>query len=233
MAHPIETQRNLQEVAGVAGVVDAGNLVSLATNAPEQARQDLLNSNLLAQLAADKRCSRFGQSADWYKFYGDTLSNLAWQVTSMAFTRYMPPGLQFNPREIILAEMSRMVSPENVPLVRNAIDATNSLPTDARPRMVLDQFSCTDHELNLQVCFAKGASAIDIVCLVFATEALIENPLTQEFEVSALKSDIRIARLSGAINERVYPMIRQSVIDKLGAKREAYILPVEAGDATT
>lgn len=230
MAHPIETQWGLQEVVGV---VDAGNLVTFASSVPDQARQDLLNSNLLAQLAADKRFSRFKESADWYKFYGDTLGNLAWQVTSMTFSRYVPPGLQFNPREIVLAEMSKMESLQNVRLVRNTIDATYSLPTDAKPRVVLDRFSCTDHELNLQVCFADGASGVGIVCLIFATEEFIENPLTQEFDVSALRSDIRVAQFSGAINERLYPSIRRSVIDKLGTKREECIIRVESGDATT
>ncbi|MDF3832876.1 hypothetical protein P3W85_07940 [Cupriavidus basilensis] len=230
MPYPIETQRNLPEAAGN---VDAGNLVTFAHDVPAQARQDLLNSNLLAQLAADKQISRFTESAAWYKRYGDTLSNLTWQVTRMRFSRYVPPGLQFNPREIVLAEMSKVESPQNVGLVRNTIDTLNSLPDDARAREVLQRFSSTDHELNLQVSFGDGGSAVDIVCVIFATEEDIVDPLVQEFDVAALKSEIRIALLSGVINERLYPAIRQSVIDKLGDKRGEFIVAVESGNANS
>lgn len=225
MAHPTAIPRS--NAAEAAGVVDAGNLMAFADAVTTQVREDLLNSNLLAQLAADKKCSRFTRPIDWYRYYGDTLSALAWQVSGMNFSRYVPAGLQFNTREIVLAEMAKVETPAHVRQVREAIDALDGLPEDARAREVFRAFSAKEHALNLQVSFGATGAAGRIVCVVFSTEEDIVDPLVQTFEVSALTTDIRIAVLSGELNEQIYPMLRQSVIDKLGDRRDELIVPVE------
>ena len=46
-------------------LVDAGSLVSFTSNLKGQQKEDVLNSSLLAQLAANKRYDRFNDSENW------------------------------------------------------------------------------------------------------------------------------------------------------------------------
>src|SRR4051794_5773487 len=56
--------------------VNAGSLISFTDRLSRQNQQDVRNSTLLAQLAADKACPRYAKPMDWYKFYIDVLARV-------------------------------------------------------------------------------------------------------------------------------------------------------------
>ena len=60
------------------GFVDCGSLVSFTENLSEQNKEDVLNSTLLAQLAANKKYDRKTQHDEWYTFYMKVLENVGW-----------------------------------------------------------------------------------------------------------------------------------------------------------
>jgi len=51
------------------GFVDTGSVVCFNSNVQLQQRDDVLESTLLAQLAANKKYDRFTDSTEWYKFH--------------------------------------------------------------------------------------------------------------------------------------------------------------------
>lgn len=50
--------------------------------------KDVLNSILLAQLAANKKYEPFSQTEDRYKFYTDVMGNIGWVMQSLKFNKY-------------------------------------------------------------------------------------------------------------------------------------------------
>ncbi len=53
-----------------------GSITSFVTGLSSQARDDVQNSTLLMQLAADKKYNPDTQREEWFKFYTDGLANL-------------------------------------------------------------------------------------------------------------------------------------------------------------
>jgi hypothetical protein len=55
------------------GYVDAGSLISFVAGVSAENRADILNSTLLAQLAANKQYNREQQTQEWYGMYREVL----------------------------------------------------------------------------------------------------------------------------------------------------------------
>lgn len=108
-----------------AGFVDAGSVVCFNSNIQLQQRDDVLESSLLAQLAANKQYDRFTDFNEWYKFYDKAMAEIGWRVQSFEpFSEYLAsPDLSefkicdavvdiFNKAE--LEEQSMMVAKDTV-----------------------------------------------------------------------------------------------------------------------
>jgi hypothetical protein len=74
------------------GFIDNGSLVSFLAGVDRQSQADVLNSMLLAQLAANKKFDREADTVGWYGFYHDVLENLGWVVQQFAFSKYDVAG---------------------------------------------------------------------------------------------------------------------------------------------
>jgi hypothetical protein len=74
------------------GFIDNGSLVSFLAGVDRQSQADVLNSMLLAQLAANKKFDREADTVGWYGFHHDVLENLGWVVQQFAFSKYDVAG---------------------------------------------------------------------------------------------------------------------------------------------
>src|SRR3954470_20599494 len=58
--------------------VNAGSLLSFVSGISPQNQTDVLNSTMLAQIAADKKFDREQSTIEWLKFYRQILEQLGW-----------------------------------------------------------------------------------------------------------------------------------------------------------
>src|ERR1700741_1147583 len=68
--------------------LNAKSLVSFASAVEGQQRKDVLNSVLLAQLAANKHFPDEEQSKDWYEHFVSVLNRLGWTIEGKDFTTF-------------------------------------------------------------------------------------------------------------------------------------------------
>lgn len=66
---------------GRSAYVAAASVVAFADGVGGQQKEDLLNSTLLAQLAANKKHDREKDAINWYRFYRSVLQHLGWSRT--------------------------------------------------------------------------------------------------------------------------------------------------------
>jgi hypothetical protein len=210
--------------------IDAGLLQSCTPDLPALYRDDVLNSMLLAQLAADKKFSRFSEVDAWYRFYGNTLSSLAWRASAFTFYVFQPAGPRFYLKDVIEKEFSKRVDPAKVEAVNSSIEKYNSLGLDSRARQVFSgstQLTESDVELvNVQVAIVWGDAELSVVGAVFGTAQSITEILKEEIDSKLLQDKIQLVAYSGVLNETVYGGLRASVIEKLGRKREEFIVAI-------
>ena len=77
------------------GFIDGGSLVSFTEKVKRHQREDVLNSTLLAQLAADKKYDRESQTDDWYNFYVQVLIEVGWDFKRFQFDKYIAQDESF------------------------------------------------------------------------------------------------------------------------------------------
>lgn len=77
--------------------VAAASVVAFADGVFAQQREDLLNSTLMAQLAANRKYDREKEAVNWYRYYRSILQNLGWSRTVSLQPDQAPPHGR-NPR---------------------------------------------------------------------------------------------------------------------------------------
>lgn len=65
--------------------VDGGALVTFPAMTSSHNQQDVLNSLLFAQLAADKQHDRHANPGEWFDYFEYVVQNIGWVLTSMKY----------------------------------------------------------------------------------------------------------------------------------------------------
>jgi hypothetical protein len=82
--------------------LNAKSLVSFVSEVNGQRRKDVLNSVLIAQLAANKAHPDEAQILDWYKTFIDVLNKLGWVIEAAEFSEWESKGSVFEVENAII-----------------------------------------------------------------------------------------------------------------------------------
>ncbi|MFE0106449.1 hypothetical protein [Streptomyces sp. NPDC059009] len=209
--------------------VVAGSIVAFTDGLNGQQKSDVLNSTLLAQLAANKKFDREKDTARWYGFYRSVLEQVGWVVPSFSFARLSAAGSRFTVDRAAIALLQAIATGREVAVAKAAIAALNAL-TDRDRRVVL--FESSSHSANLgnfQIA-ACGVSAGDTVVMKigafhFQTNERVTRVLF--FSFPRASTTMYQAGQTLVLNEDVYAQVRAAVIAKLGDKANQFIDELE------
>lgn len=209
---------------GAAAFVVKGSLVIFTDVISNMEQNDVLNSVLLAQLAADKQKDRFATPEAWLKLYADTLEHLGWSVVqATGFSQVSLP-------EEFTAES--FIAPTGIanPATVKTFEILRTLPNDNQWRAMLSGSSrqppsaSTLGAINFQVC---EVGALHGVLRTLCGNAIVqykerprlfcENLPPYEVQGSLLTSVVVLE--SNATLEA----LRDQIIQKLGDNRQKLI----------
>ena len=89
------------------GYVNAGAITAFTQNVKGRVKQDIIESTLLAQLAANAKYDQESAPTDWYKFYNKVVVDLGYMVLSFkTFQEYKPLGSSFSMDTAVLKELN-------------------------------------------------------------------------------------------------------------------------------
>jgi hypothetical protein len=178
-------------------------------------------------LAADKKHSRFTEPEDWYSFYTNILGDLTWQIAAFQTEQYVPPGSAFTLEDVVLYVLRGIATGDEIDLVRETILTFNKLPDDDPRVLVYERLSHCSSIVDLQVGVTDGSSVLSALGVVLETEQEVQGLFTEEFLVARLVGKVRTLSYRGALNEKAYAPLRDSVITKLGSRRSELILDLD------
>lgn len=207
-----------------AGLVDNGSLVSFVANVTGLHREDILNSTLIAQLAANKAHDRFDDVVNWYKKYVEVLENVGWVIQAFDFTKYHGSGNTVSMDKVIVQLLEAIASENEVAVTKSTLDALNALD-DGDGKMVLwDSSSSHLEKGNFQI----GVASEENDALVFRVAASHFNSEEQHtrflwWGYSSSSIDLFTSSQAMTLNEQAYGKVRQKIADKLGVKIGEYI----------
>jgi hypothetical protein len=215
--------------------VVSGNLVSATSSVADQAVvEDILNSNLLCQMATDKSLtSRFLDPASWLASYRNSLGKMYWQITSSNNDSYSVPALERSVTIMKIFEDTFFKTLDQE--LRSSVQESAGLWTDlsktSAPSLLFNaktNIKLTPGQsllsapkavsvINLQVSVIYGGSRVASCCVYFKTSESVESDVfNQQFAVKNLSGNITVSSLKANFLGANYADIRQLIITKLG-----------------
>jgi hypothetical protein len=207
-----------------AGYVDAGSLISFVAGIPLQHKQDVLNSTLLAQLAANAKYNREKETKEWYAWYREVLENVGWVIGKFTFTDYESSGVEFTADKVILKILEAIATGNDLAVVAATMEALNSLGDEDPAVKIFETSSHTANEGAFQIGAAAesdGVVVLKVGAFFFTTTQTVTRILWFRFEsgtTSFAKGDEVIN-----LDDQIYAQVRELVIEKLGDRAITFV----------
>lgn len=207
-----------------AGYVAGGSLVSFVAGVSEEHQSDVLNSTLLAQLAANKKYDQEKQTEEWYNFYRTVLTTIGWVAQEFNFEDYQISASSGSVDKIVLEVLAAIASQNEIAVAMKTFEAIKKLPETDNRVVLWDGKSHKESSGNFQIALCAdtgGVVVTKIGCFYFSSEKKVAKILWFDFSSSNAhmhKSDQTIS-----LNKDVYSQVRQQIIDKLGDKAKTFI----------
>jgi hypothetical protein len=210
-----------------AAVVD-GEVVSFAAGLSLQHRSDVMNSFLLAQLAATKKYNRETQTIEWYGLYHEVLEKVGWVMQAFDFTKFSATGGSATVDSVVLTILGALATGNQLALVRTTINALQGKASESKAVKLFETASHTMDKGNFQLGIAVDDGGIVATKLgVFYFHS--SQTVTRLFGWTFADSDTSFYQGAETVtlNEDVYGQVRQQIIEKLGDKAQLYVANID------
>ena len=208
--------------------LNAKSLVSFVSEVNGQRRDDVLNSVLLAQLAANKQFPAEDQLVDWYKAFVGVLNKIGWVIEDAEFSNFESSGTVFDVQNAIIDILTTAFGGSFMAVITKTLSAIKGL-SDSNGKITA--FEKNTHSIS------KGAFQIGVAKEVNNTVSLQIGTflLTSSNEIKRIlffkstkdKTALHYCSRTGTLNEQVYAGIRAGVLAKLGMKTSEFITEID------
>lgn len=216
--------------------VDDQSVVCFVEGLDGQLKSDVLNSTLLAQLAASAKYPKDPNNfqynvAGWYNCYTDTLQKVGWNIQGLSFSQHQVSGSTFQVNEVVLQLLAGIVTGNTRMIVESALDALNA--TKAKQSQALTLWkSHTDNDANgsfqIACCSeSNGCAAMALGAFYMTSQNKIRQVLWTDFSSSDTK--VQCASTQVVLNNDIYSMIRSNVSKKLEAAAASFVADLDIG----
>jgi hypothetical protein len=210
------------------GYVVDGSLVSFVAGLDSQNKSDVLNSTLLAQLAANKKYDREVQTQDWYKYYQSVLEPLGWVIQAFNFDKYNAAGDSFEMNKAVIEILKAIASEDEAAVSQATIDALGALDSGSHGLVLWNSSSSSVTAGNFQIApcgLSNGSVVMKNASFYFNTTESTTGFLW--FTYSTSKMSLYKSTNTMTLDGDIYTKVRQAVIDKLGDKAIQFVADLD------
>lgn len=223
------TDKDLATTTGVEqSFLNAKSLVSFVSEVNGQRRDDVLNSVLLAQLAANKQFPGEDQSIEWYKAFVKVLNNIGWAIEEAEFSHFESKDDVFEVQNVIIEILTAAFGGSFITIITKTLSAIGSLADGSGKITVFEKNTHSLSKGAFQIGLAKeenGVVSLQIGTFLITSSNEIKRILF--FKSSKDKTSLDYCSRTGTLNEEIYGKIRESVVEKLGGKVVEFIAEVD------
>lgn len=200
-------------------LVVGSDIISFVKGVTEDRRRDIVNSALLAQLAAKKQVPDPTDVERWYDVYFDVLTNIGWVIQDRQFVEHVHLGTEVEVHEAIMTVAASLLGPASgaLALVKTTLDALKSMQENSPFITLFHRESQSARNAKFQVTLAEdtpdGQFLVTLMAFALNAEAGFTKVLVFKFN----KQSVRIRHASGkvTINSAVLAGIRDALNDKV------------------
>ncbi len=203
-----------------------------------QLKSDVLNSTLLAQLAASAKFPRDPNTfqynvVGWYNCYTETLQKVGWNIQGLSFSQHGVSGSTFQVNEVVMQLLAGMVTHSAGLIVQSALEALDVAKVKAKESRALTLWkSHTDTDANgsFQVACcseSEGCAAMALGAFYMTSRNKIRHVLWCDY--SSSDTNVQCASTQVVLNNDVYSVVRSAVSQKLGTAATSFIADLDIG----
>src|SRR4029453_11853087 len=207
--------------------VVGSEIMSFVTGVTAERREAIINSSLLAQLAAAKKVPDATKIFEWYNAYFDVLMNVGWVVQDRSFAEYKEKGTNFQTHEAILAVASVVLgaAPTALAIVTSTLNALKSMDQSSPWITIFDRESHKARTARFQIGVAEqdADGQFFVNLLAFGLEA--QSDVTQILFFKVKKEKAKLRHYSGkvTINGTVLDGVSGDIKAKLVAHAKDFV----------
>lgn len=224
------SRKNLQPASSGSAYVAGGSLISFVAGVSPQNQQDVLNSTLLAQLAANQKFDRENQTAEWYQFYRTVLENVGWVVQQFEFDKFNASGSQFSVDKVVLEILEAIATGDEIEIAQKTIEAMKSLDNGDGRLVLFENQSHTLNQGSFQIGMATdygGVVAMHFGAFHFTSTSNVTKVLF--FSFSNSNTSFYKSAQSVSLDKQIYSQVRSAIIQKLGDKARRFVSQLDIG----
>ena len=206
-------------------------IVSSSAGTTSLVREFIINSSLLAQLAANRRVPMREDVFAWYDAYFETLDQLGWVIQERGFSEHRNIGNQVDVHQAILSVASTILSQSAAALM--VVEATMKameLMADGAWLRIFNRESRAEKEARFQFTVTESESERGSTTVLMAFELRARSTLTQVLFFKFPSADVTLRHASGrvAINPDLVAEINPVIARKVSAFTSDFIedLPI-------
>lgn len=226
----VEADAPTSAAGQVQALVAGADIVTFAKGVPADQRQDIVNSTLLAQLAANKAGT--GDVQIWYAKYFDVLTNIGWVIADRSFANYVDESENFQAHEAIKRIAATLLgsSPAALSLITGTLDALKAASDNSPWITLLNRESQSTSSKRFQMTLVEPnpqGNDPTIAMMMFTLEA--DAKLTQVLFFKFANNSVRFRHASGkvTINNAVLQSVRTAIEQRLAAYAAHFVKAIE------
>ena len=204
------------------------SLVSFVAGVGSQNRKDVLNSTLLAQLAANKKFPDEKKLVEWFRTYTDVLSKVGWVMTGKDFVNVETSKNLFEVENVVLDIIGASLGGNAMAIVTKTIEAFRKL-SDADSRIVaFEKNTHTSEKGTFLIASAdetNGVVSLSMAGFVVSSTEQIKRILF--IKSTKEKTNLQVATRTGTLNTDTYGLVRNDILVKLGITVNEFIANLE------
>lgn len=202
-------------------------IVSFVQGVTEERRRDVVNTTLLAQLAADKRVGDQTNLFAWYDAYFDVLTNTGWVVQTKQFVDHAETSENLHAHEAILSVATSLLGPGTAALqvIQTTLDALAKMDPDSPWITLFNRESQHASSARFQVTLAEQDDDDQFLVTLMAFALTAQASLTQLLFFKFRSNEVKLRQSSGrlSVNETVLDAVRELIENKLGEHSSAFV----------
>lgn len=204
------------------------SLVSFISEVSGQNRKDVLNSTLLAQMAANKKFPDDKDILQWYQSFIEVLSKIGWNIEASEISTFEASKNVFEIEKAIIDILTSALGGGYMPVILKTLESIKNMSKDDSKIVAFEK---NTHSLT-KGCFqiALAIEKNETVSMQLGTFLLTSsNKIKQILFFTSKKDKTKLQYTSrrGTLNSEAYSMVRDAVLQKLGANISAYVAEIE------
>ena len=217
--------------------VDDQSIVCFVGGLNDQLRSDVLNSTLLAQLAASAKFPKDPNNfqynvAGWYNCYTDTLQKVGWNIQGLSFSQHQVSGSTFQVNEVVMQLLASIATNNAAMIVKSALEALDATKAKQSQAITLWK-SHTDNDANgsFQVsCCSETNGCAAMALGAFYLTGKNNSKHILWFDFSSSDTKVQCASTQVVLNNDIYSTVRNAVVQKLGNAATSFVADLDIGD---